>query len=353
MTDPTGPADAFELPTKRTFNPTQLGRSATLFQFDAKRLRKDVSVPTLVGVVASAKGAPLASREFDVLTVLSRWFLDAHEEQTRTAHRQALRDGRSVAEADRAADDAGRKLVDDGFVESTMYKLTQEIYGQVSRERYAALGKAIDNLKAVTITIPGFDAEHGTFDSHALSKVNLISKVVATDQQQRFDAARRDDPTELARVFGQAKGQVTLKIQLDDWIRDAIVSRFGADLNFTVQRALKGQAKSLWVQLEALEFTPTDDEEDLEHYELAMNTNTFAGLGLNCERPSDNVAKVRTRLNAILEADPAYVSYQQVRDPDDRRRVHSIVITRSCGTLRQQRLRAAQLRAADIEELCA
>ena len=252
MTDPTGAPDAFELPTKRTFNPTQLGRSAPLFQFDAKRLRKDVSVPTLVGVVASAKGAPLASREFDVLTVLSRWFLDAHEDQTRTARRQALRDGRSPEEADRAADDAGRKLVDDGFVESTMYKLTQEIYGQVSKERYLALGRAIDNLKAVTITIPGFDAEQGTFDSHALSKVNLISKVVATDQQQRFDAARRDDPTELARVFGQAKGQVTLKIQLDDWIRDAIVNRFGADLNFAVQRALKGQAKSLWMQLASI-----------------------------------------------------------------------------------------------------
>jgi len=352
MTDPKGAPDAFELPTKRTFNPTQLGRSAPLFQFDAKRLRKDVSVPTLVGVVASAKGAPLASREFDVLTVLSRWFLDAHEDQTRTARRQALRDGRSPEEADRAADDAGRKLVDDGFVESTMYKLTQEIYGQVSKERYLALGRAIDNLKAVTITIPGFDAEQGTFDSHALSKVNLISKVVATDQQQRFDAARRDDPTELARVFGQAKGQVTLKIQLDDWIRDAIVNRFGADLNFAVQRALKGQAKSLWVQLEALEFTAADDE-DLERYELAMNTTTFAGLGLNCERPSDNVAKVRSRMNAILEADPAYVSYEQVRDPNDRRRVHSIVITRSRGALRQQRLRAAQLRAAKVEELCA
>ena len=353
MTDSTGAPDAFELPTRTTFNPTQLGHGATLFQFDAKRLRKDVSVPTLVGVVASAKGAPLASREFDVLTVLSRWFLDAHEDQTRSAHRQALRDGHSAQDAERAAEAAGRQLVDDGFVESTMYKLTQEIYGQVSKERYLALGRAIDNLKAVTITIPGFDAQHGTFDSHALSKVNLISKVVVTDQQQRFDAVRRDDPTELARVFGQAKGQVTLKIQLDDWIRDAIVNRFGADLNFTVQRALKGQAKSLWVQLEALEFTPADDDEDLEHFELAMNTNTFAGLGLNCERPSDNVAKVRTRLNAILDADPAYVSYEQVRDPDDRRRVHSIVITRSRGALRQQRLRAAQLRAADVEELCA
>jgi hypothetical protein len=42
--------------------------------------------------------------------------------------------------------------------------------------------------------VPGFDAEQGALNTHALSKVNLISKVVITDQQQRFDEARRDDP---------------------------------------------------------------------------------------------------------------------------------------------------------------
>jgi hypothetical protein len=352
MTDPPPVIDAFELPTKRTFNPTQLGHSAPLFQFDAKRLRRDVSVPTLVGVVASAKGAPLASREFDVLTVLSRWFLDAFEEKARTARRIALRNGDSVQQAETAAAVAGRKMVQDGYVESTMYKLTQAIYGQVSKERYEALGRAIDNLKAVTITVPGFDAEQGTFNAHALSKVNLISKVVITDQQQRFDQARRDEPSQLARVFGRAKGQVTLKIQLDDWIRDAIVNRFGADLNFNVQRALKGQAKSLWVQLEALEFAEVEGE-DLERYELLMNGETFAGLGLNCERPSDNVAKVRTRMNAIIDTDPAYVGFEQLRDPDDRRRVRAIVVIRSRGALRQQRLRAAQERVLVAEELSA
>lgn len=352
MTEPSPPTDPFELPTKRTFNPTQLGHSAPLFQFDAKRLRRDVSVPTLVGVVASAKGAPLASREFDVLTVLSRWFLDAFEDKTRTARRAALRAGESVEASDAAAANAGRTMVADGYVESTMYKLTQAIYGTVSKERYEALGRAIDNLKAVTITVPGFDAEQGTFNTHALSKVNLISKVVVTDQQQRFDDARRDEPKELWRICGRAKGQITLKIQLDDWIRDAIVNRFGADLNFSVQRALKGQAKSLWVQLEALEFSAVDGE-DLETFELLMNADTFAGLGLNCERPSDNVAKVRTRMNGILEADPAYVGFEQLRDPDDRRRVQSIVVTRSRGALRQQRLRAAQRPAGEPEELCA
>jgi hypothetical protein len=352
MTEPTPAPDAFELPTKRTFNPTQLGHSAPLFQFDAKRLRRDVSVPTLVGVVASAKGAPLASREFDVLTVLSRWFLDAFEDKTLAARRAALRDGRSVEASDAAAVNAGRMMVADGYVESTMYKLTQAIYGTVSKERYEALGRAIDNLKAVTITVPGFDAEQGTFNTHALSKVNLISKVVITDQQQRFDDARRDSPNELSRICGRAKRQITLKNHLDDWIRDAIVNRFGADLNFSVQRALKGQAKSLWVQLEALEFTAVDGEE-LETFELLMNADTFAGLGLNCERPSDNVAKVRTRMNAILDADPAYVGFEQLRDPDDRRRVQSIVVTRSRGALRQQRLRAAQRPAVEPEELCA
>ena len=341
MTKAAANTKAFELPTKRTFAPTQLGSGAEIFQFDAKTLRRDVSVPTLVGVVASARGAPLASREFDVLTVLSRWFLDAPDDKARTAQRDALRAGRSPQDAERAGVAAREQVIDHGYVETTMYKLTQAIYGQTSSERYAALGRAIDNLKAVTVTVPGFDAATGTFNEHALSKVNLISQIVVTDQQQLFAHARQDDATNLASVFGRAKGQVTLKIQLDDWIRDAIVNRFGASLNFDVQRTLKGQAKSLWVQLEAFQFTPVEGQE-LERYELPMNEATFAGLRLNCARPSDNVAKVRARLNAIVDADPAYVCYEVIRDPNDGRRVRSILVTRATGDLRQELLRAAQ-----------
>jgi hypothetical protein len=355
MTEPSPDPAGFELPTKRTFSPSQLSQSVGVFQFDAKRLRTDVSVPTLVGVVASAKGAPLSNREFDVLTILSRWFLEAPQDRARAARRLTLRDGGSVMEAEAAADVARAQAFADGFIETTMYKLTMAIYGAKSRERYEAIGRAIDNLKAVTVTVPGFDASRGEFDAHALSKVNLISRVVVTDQQRRFDEVRGEDSIELARVMGSAKGQVTLKIQLDDWIRDAIINRHGADLNFDVQRALKGQAKALWVQLEAFVFTPVEDMDDIERYELAMNAETFAGLSLHCERPSDNVAKVRKRLDAILETDPAYVGYEQVRDPADRRRVQSIVVTRSKGPLRQQRLRAAQgaERLTREEELCA
>ncbi|MDP8968462.1 MAG: hypothetical protein M3N04_07675, partial [Actinomycetota bacterium] len=263
-----------------------------------------------------------------------------------------LRAGASAEAAEAAAGTARRSVLEGGFVETTMYKLAQTIYGQVSKERYQALGKAIDNLKTVTVSLPGFDVEKGTFNSHSLSKVNLISKLVVTDQQQRFDEARRETPKELARVFGSAKGQITLKIQLDDWIREAIINRFGAELNFDVQRALKGQAKALWLQLEAFEFGEVEGA-DLEQYELPMNDDTFAGLRLHCERPSDNVAKVRARLNAILDVDPAYVSYEQVRDPADRRRVRSIVVTRATGRLRQQRLRAAQEPVLVQEELLA
>jgi len=341
MTKPSPATKAFELPTKQTFAPSQLGHSAPLFQFDAKQLRRDVSVPTLVGVVASARGAPLASREFDVLTVLSRWFLDAPDQKALIARRDAIRAGESAEDAEQAAQIARQAVIDDGFVETTMYKLTQAIYGQISADRYAALGRAIDNLKAVTVTVPGFDAATRTFNAHALSKVNLISQIVITDQQQRFELARRDDATNLASVFGRAKGQVTLKIQLDDWIRDAIINRFGASLNFDVQRALSGQAKSLWVQLEAFQFDQVEGQ-DLERFDLPMTPATFAGLRLNCARPSDNVAKVRARLTAIVQADPAYVCYEVIRDPDDGRRVRSILVTRATGDLRQELLRAAQ-----------
>jgi hypothetical protein len=329
----------FDLPTRRSFSPTPLGHGAPIFQFDAQRLRDDISVPTLVGVVASAKGAPLGNREFDVLTMLTRWYLEKPEKAARKARRAALAAGSTVGEADTGAEVARRDATEDRFVEATMYQLAMAIYGAVSRERYAALGRAIDNLKAVTVTLPGFDVQTGSYDSHSLSKVNLVSSIVITDQQRQLQFARDNGDENLARIFGSAKGKVTLKVELDQWICTAVQERYGNDLNFDVQRELAGQAKSLWVQLEALAFEPADDGEETERYQLAMDEATFNGLGLHCQRPSDNVKKVRQRLDSILDKDPSYLSYDVMRDARDRRRVSAIVVTRTTGAMRQQRLR--------------
>jgi hypothetical protein len=344
---------AFELPTRRSFNPTPLGHGASIFQFDAQRLRQDISVPTLVGVVASAKGAPLGNREFDVLTILTRWYLEKPEKAARSARRDALSDGATVDDAEQAAEAARRAAVDDRFIEATMYRLCQAIYGAVSRERYEALGRAIDNLKAVTVTLPGFDVQTRTFNSHSLSKVNLVSSIVITDQQRQLAFAREQGDQNLARIFGSAKGKVTLKVELDQWICTAVQERYGNDLNFDVQRELAGQAKSLWVQLEALEFEALDDVDDIEEYVLTMDESTFAGLGLHCRRPSDNVKKVRQRLDAILDKDHAYVAYDVIRDPADRRRVAAIAVRRATGETRQQRLREHERRKLTEEAAAA
>lgn len=334
----------FPLPTHRSFNPSPLGHGANIFQFDTQRLRADVSVPTLVGAVASATGAPLGNREFDTLTILARWYLERPGQAARDARREALRDGATIDEAETAAEAAHAEAIEGRWVESTMYQLSKAIYGDVSRERYQALGRAIDNLKAVTVSLPGFDAQTGTFNNHALSKVNLISSIVVTDQQRQLKFAREQGSDhDLARICGSAKGQITLKVQIDEWIANAIHERYGNDLNFAVQRALAGQAKSLWVQLEALAFEPCEHTPDVEQYLLSMDQTTFSGLALNCRRPSDNVKKIRQRLDAILDKDRAYLGYDVVRDQRDRRRVSGILVKRATGELRQERLRQHQL----------
>jgi len=342
MADTTTEKPAFLLPAKRSFSPGPLGHGASIFQFDAQQLRDDVSVPTLIGAVASATGAPLGNREFDTLSVLARWYFDGLEAAERHARRDALRNGATPEEADRAGERARDEAAANRWIESTMHQLSMAIYDGKSRERYQALGRALENLARVTVSLPGFDAETGELDPHALSMVHLVSAIVVTDKQREIAWARKNAEGDLARITGSAKGQVTLKVQLDEWMVNAILRRSGHHLNFAVQRALGGHAKSLWIQLEALGFTPIGD--DIEQYELPLTPDTFASLEINATRQADKVRKVRDRLDAIIAEDPAYLDYEVTRDPNDRRRAHSIVVRRCTGDLLQQRLREQLIR---------
>jgi len=330
---------AFRLPSKQSFSPSPLGHGASIFQFDTKQLRDDVNVTTLIGAVASASGAPLANREFDTISILAKWYFDGLETAERQARREALRAGATPEEAMRAGERARDEAAENQWIESTMHQLSTTIYGGKSRERYRALSIALENLARVTVSLPGFDAQTQKLDPHALSMVHLISAIVVTDKQREIAWARENsEEGALARVTGSAKGQVTLKVKLDEWVVTAIRRGSGQHLNFRVQRALSGHAKSLWIQLEALAFTQVAD--DVEQYVLPLTAETFASLGINSTRQADKLRKVRDRLDAILAEDPAYLDYEVLRDPDDRRRASAIVVRRCTGEMLQRRLRA-------------
>ncbi len=348
MADTATQKAAFSLPAKRSFSPGPLGHGASIFQFDAQQLRGDVSVPTLIGAVASATGAPLGNREFDALSVLARWYFDGLETAERQARRDALRAGASAEEAERAGERARNAAADNRWIESTMHQLSMAIYDGKSRERYQALARALENLARVTVSLPGFDAQTGELDPHALSMVHLVAAIVVTDKQREIAWARENGDGALARITGSAKGKVTLKVQLDEWMVNAIRRRSGHHLNFTVQRALGGHAKSLWIQLEALAFEPVAD--DVEEYVLPLTAETFASLEINSTRQADKVRKVRDRLDAILAEDPAYLDYEVLRDPADRRRASAIVVRRCTGELLQRRLREQLIQRRRAEQ---
>ena len=302
------------LPLRRTFSPDPIGQSARLFRFHSKELTSDVSVPTLVGAVASAQGAPLGSTEFDVLTLALRRF---------------QQDGAPA----------------DNVYRSKMRPLVRDLYGYHGGHTYEIVSRALENLFGVEVTLPSFDGDTGTFNTRALTKARLITQLVIVAGEEITYAPERETVwSAIGRL--NRPDQVTLKIEFASWLGNAVRADQGRELDYEVQRALRGAAKACWVLLEASAFTPCPDSPNEEELTLLLERETYAALGLNSRRLTDCRAELEDKLNRIIRADPSYVEYEfRPAEHDRRRRI--LRVRRATGALRQSRLRRALLQQAN------
>jgi len=302
-----------ELPLQRSFSPEAIGRGAAIFGFNSKRRMSEVSVPTLVGGLASAQGAPLGSTEFDTLTVALRMF------QTRGA----------------AAD---------GWVTCSMRELVMRIYGYTGGRTYELVGQALRNLFDVSVTLPSFDAESGEFTTDAISMTRLIATVVLKTGTGEFDAKSDDFWSKIGSL--RSSDNPTVKIRFENWLAAAVRAQDGRELDYDVQRALRGAAKTCWVLLEASTFVPSD-EPDVEEWSAVLDRSVYAAFGLNATRLTDSRAQLEAKLDRISELDPTYLGHEFVPYEQDRRR-RVLVVRRATGQRRQAILRAALLAEAGL-----
>jgi hypothetical protein len=303
-----------ELPVHRSFNPEAIGHGAAIFGFNSKRRMSEVSVPTLVGGLASAQGAPLGSTEFDTLTVALRMF------QTRGASA-------------------------DGWVTCSMRELVTRIYGYTGGRTYELVGQALRNLFDVSVTLPSFDAESGEFTSDAISMTRLIATVVLKTGTGEFDAKSDDFWSKIGSL--RSGDNPTVKIRFENWLAAAVRAQEGRELDYDVQRALRGAAKTCWVLLEASRFVPSADQEDVEEWSAVLDRSVYAAFGLNATRLTDSRAQLEAKLDRICELDPTYLGHEfEPYEKDRRRRV--LVVRRATGQRRQRILRAALLAQAGL-----
>lgn len=302
-----------ELPVHRSFSPEAIGHGAAIFGFNSKRRMSEVSVPTLVGGLASAQGAPLGSTEFDTLTVALRMF------QTRGASA-------------------------DGWVSCSMRELVTRIYGYSGGRTYELVGQALRNLFDVSVTLPSFDAESGEFTSDAISMTRLIATVVLKTGTGEFDAKSEDFWSKIGSLRGA--DNPTVKIRFENWLAAAVRAQDGRELDYDVQRALRGAAKTCWVLLEASRFVP-GSEPDIEEWRAVLDRSVYAAFGLNAARLTDSRAQLEAKLDRICELDPTYLGHEFVPYERDRRR-RVVVVRRATGQRRQEILRAALLAQAGL-----
>ena len=302
------------LPLRRSFSPDPIGQSARLFRFHSQELAAEVSVPTLVGAVASAQGAPLGSTEFDVLTLALRRFQQAGAPA-------------------------------DNFYRSKMRPLVRDLYGYHGGHTYELVSRALENLYGVEVTLPSFDSDTGMFSTRALSKARLITQlVIVAGEEITYQADRESVWAAIGRL--NRPEQVTLKIEFASWLGNAVRAHQGRELDYDVQRALRGAAKACWILLEASAFTPCGDDADEEEITMLLDRETYAALGLNATRLTDCRSELEEKLKRIVKADPSYLGYDfEAWEHDRRRRV--LRVRRANGTLRQTRLRQALLLEAN------
>ena len=306
--------DAPQLPLRSSWMAKPLGAGAGIFQFGTAKLRDDMDVETLVGVVASSRGAPLGSCEFDTFSVILQRFCGQ-------------------------PDDRGWVTI------PSTYELTRSIYNAHSSERYDTVLTALDRLSDVWVSLPGYDAETGTWKANAITKRRLITEVVVTVDDAELP---RNAGASLRSLVSQAGGKGALKLRLADWLVEYAQTRNGRELDFDVQRSLRGVAKRLWIELESAAFQPAGD--NVEAYTLTLDDDTLRRLGLECARRGDNITQLRNRLRTIVAADPSYIEVEELREDRDRRRVTAMVVYRATGAQRQKLLRA-QLLSRHAEEV--
>ena len=296
--------------------------SAGIFQFGTNRLFPSVEALTLAGAMATAHGAPLGDREFDVHTWLRHEFVKLGTPE-------------------------------DNAVPFTGYAVARALYGNQGGKDRKLITHALTNLTRALVTIPGFDASTGEISPDAVSHdLRLLEGVVTRGHYRQFVAAlkRGESPTnadfaELTKMRGDA----TMIAMLPKWSADAIRAGHSRPLDLDAQRELGGVAKRVWVQLDAQTFTEDPTNPEHENYVLELDRERYSALGLQHRRPVDRKRYLTKALQRIRTVDPTYTEATVELHPN-RQGTHILNVTRCYGKTRDKRLHQRYLQTRNPQK---
>lgn len=194
-----------------------------------------------------------------------------------------------------AARTADRKTT---YMRPTFYRLANDLYGEngpPGGKHYRDIRDALDRLAEVSISLWGFDAETGEADHAYVTKGHLLT---------------------LSRETNEPHGLTRPKLQLAEWLRDAIDRGAVIRLDWRTLRSFDRHqllAKRLWVYLAAESWKPQG--KDLEASWMSLKDNRLANaLGMSYTEPRfARRALARAGKTIVDHVDPRYLSIEVVK----------------------------------------
>ena len=354
------------LPLQRSYVEQRIGQLVGIFQIERKQLAEQVearALPTtdgMVGLVAVADGGRLSETAFNVWTVGSQLFKEAG---CPTSNR-----------VDFNLSEYARRLWGANGKSGTLRRRIADAVTELLKTRVVVMGIDPYTLQP---------AEGATWELNLLEAAGARSELQAV-----FEAARRNDRTAVAKLASLARSadeKSTWSMVLPKWLADSVRHGQGVILDYEVQRALRGSAKRIWVQLESYTGWRThrlarpERDEDLEMLRCARWRRTVAASPWSRQTKSQRSKSRRAVLEltsdvyeafglthanrkrdleaackSILATDSTYL-LAEVRPLPRSKRRYELNLARAAGTLRQERLREPplRLRAEQKEDLAA
>jgi hypothetical protein len=227
---------------------------------------------------------------------------------------------------------------DDGAGAATLGRLHRLVHGEVSRHgrstkggrAYLAIVNALEDLFEAKLTVQGYDTVTGRLTPGGFSKTRLLVDLFWDEDLERARQGALEGRNELAARLGAKRAD-------NDTVRwrfhQAYVARIRAGdlvtLDWEKLRALRGVAKTLWLQLSAprFMFRPVPGQPDHEWIEIPLTTEGHQALGVHATEERDRRRTLNQAGRRILEVDPTYVVFDAHGGP---RRPSALRIVRRC-----------------------
>jgi hypothetical protein len=338
------------LPLQRSFVEQRIGQLVGIFQIDRAKLSEESQARALpaqdgmVGLVAVANGGKLSETAFNVWTVGSQMFKE---------------DGCPSSQR----------------IDFNLSEYARRLWGShgKSGSLRRRVATAITELLRTQVIVIGVDPYTLEPAEGAVWELNLLEAAGARSEMQPvFEAARRGDRqavAQLASLSWRADDEkATWSMVLPKWLADSIRRDQGVILDYEVQRALRGSAKRIWVQLEShtgwtshrlaredgereeavraltdrpasVTVEPAEDEDtvEVETVVLPLTAEVYEALGLtHANRKRD----LEAACASILATDRTYLAAEVRPQPRSKRRFE-LHVARASGALRRERHRLA------------